>query len=150
MSDHTKGGGGQPGNGNAVTHGLYQYLKDGTLPADLTGLDAQIAAEIMQQAGDNDRFNLISKAAARAFLVNEILFRHFIAEHKADPDKVPGSLKIYGSYQESLRRMLAELQMTPASAAKAKEGDIVTAREILEQAKQSTANESNESNTSTD
>ncbi len=120
------------GNTAALSHGVYHYLVSGELPADLKGLDAEIAAEVLKAVGGDDKFRLMAMTTARAFVVNEMLYQHFVKEHKQDPNKIPGSLKFYGSFQESLRRCLIELGLTPASALKVKTDESITAGEILD------------------
>lgn len=133
-----------PSADNALKHGAVRYITTGELPADLEGLDQEIAAEIVRLVGGEDRYRLIAKQAARAMVINELIYRHIVNEHKRYPNKAPSGLKYYGSFQESLRRSLNELGLTPASAARTKPGDEpVNAAQVLD-AVNSAKNEQND------
>lgn len=130
---------------NAITHGIYRYLKTGELPDDLTGLDTEYAAELQRLAGGDEKYRMMAQLAARRALVVELGWRNLLQAYTIargrDVYALPNVIKILNSYMEGLRRDLQEMGLTPQSAIKRPDNEPVTAKDILDAVK-GKANES--------
>ena len=128
----------------AEKHGAYSYRDRGELPARLgQDFDRQLANELLEHAGGDPAFKLLAQSAARRATMIELAYSWLGAEDikvmwAENEDghrivKMQPILKRISTWHEGLRRDLAELGLTPASAAKLGLGSRETLDGLLSQ-----------------
>ena len=113
----------------AVTHGAAGYERDGNLPVGWEGYDLELARELLDLAGGDERFSLACTLAARRATLVELAFswlsREDVPVFWVEQDETgrnvvhfqPILTRLFG-WMNGLRRDLDALNLTPAQAAR--------------------------------